>query len=195
MFMVALNSAIALVKSPLAYMTANKDSPATVGSVMVNYVAVLALIPLVAILIGDLWYYSLISHIERSFVGYAVVSAVLGYIFDIIGVYIVGFAIKALAPSFGSSNDQVKGLRLAAFAFTPAFLIAALDIIPFLGVITIVGVLYGLYILYLGMPVMVGTPKDKVVTYLVVVVVVTLVVYLVIGAIVGSITAAAFLIR
>jgi hypothetical protein len=195
MFMGALNAAISLVKSPLSFMTTEKDSPATFGSVMINYVAVLAVIPLVATLIGDLWYYSLISRIAGSFVGYAIVSAVLSYVFDIVAVYIIGFAIKTLAPSFGSSNDQMKGLRLAAYAYTPAFLISALNIIPFLGVITFVGVLYGLYILYLGLPVMVGTPKDKVVTYLVAVVVVPLVVYLVIAAIVGSITAAAFLTR
>lgn len=195
MFMSALNAAISLVKSPLEFMTANKDAPATFGSVMINYVAVLAVIPLVATLFGDLWYYGLISHTARSFVGYAVVSAVLSYVFDIVAVYIIGFAIRTLAPSFGSSGDQIKSLRLAAYAYTPAFLISALNIIPFLGVITFVGVLYGLYILYLGMPVMVGTPKDKAVTYLVAVVVVTLVVYLVIAAIIGSITAAAFLIR
>jgi len=193
MFTNALNAAIALVKNPVGFMTANKDSPATMKSIMVNYVAVLALIPLFATLIGDLWYYGLISRIAGSYIGYAVVTAVLSYILDIAAVYVIGFAIRALAGNFGSSNDQMKGLKLAAYAYTPAFLISALNIIPFLSVISFVGVLYGLYILYLGLPIMVGTPKDKVVTYLVAVVVVTLVVYFVIAAIIGAITAAAFL--
>ena len=71
-------------------------------------------------------------------------------------------------------------------------MIGILDIIPFLGILTIVGILYGLYILYLGLPILLGTPKDKVVTYVVAVVISTFVVYFVLDAIIGVITAAAF---
>jgi len=184
MLMNAINAAIALVKNPMAFMTANKDVPATVNSVMVNYVAVLALIPLVATLIGRLWYYSLITH-SGSFVASAFVTAILSYVFDIVAVYVIAMAIKALAGNFASSNDQIKALKLAAYVYTPAFLISALNIIPFLSIVTVLGVLYGLYILYLGLPVMVGTPKEKVIPYLVAVVVVTFVVYFVFAAIIG----------
>ena len=55
------------------------------------------------------------------------------------------------------------------------------------------GLLYGLYILYLGLPIMLGTPADKALSYIVVVIVVAFVVYGVIAAIIGSITAALFL--
>ncbi len=54
----AINSAIALVRNPVNYITSNKDTPATVNGIMLNYVAVLAAIPFFATLIGDLWYYS-----------------------------------------------------------------------------------------------------------------------------------------
>jgi Yip1 domain len=189
-----INSAIALVKSPASYITSNKDTPATVNGIMVNYVAVLAAIPFLATLIGYLWYYDLF--IPRGFVGsfvaYAFVYAFLFYILDVIAVYVVALAIGFLAPTFGSSTDKIKSLKLSAFIFTPAFLIGVLNIIPFLGILEFLGILYGLYILYLGLPILMGTPKDKVVTYVVAIVIATFIVYFVLDAIVGVATAAAF---
>ena len=189
-----INSAIALVKSPVSYITANKDAPATVRGIMVNYVAVLAAIPFLATLIGYLWYYDIFVPFGfvGSFVAYAFLYAILFYILDVIAVYVVALVIGFLAPTFGSKNDKIKELKLSAFIFTPAFLVGVLNIIPFLGVLEILGVLYGLYILYLGLPILMGTPKEKVVTYVVAVVIATFVVYFVLDAIVGVVTAAAF---
>jgi hypothetical protein len=189
-----INSAIALVKNPVGFITANKDSPTTVREIMINYVAVLAAIPFVATLIGDLWYYSLLSRFTfaGSFIAYAFVEAILGYILGIAAVYVIGIVIRMLAPTFNSTVDEIKSLKLAAYIFTPVFLIGVLDLIPFLSFLTFLGVLYGLYILYLGLPIVLGTPKEKVITYVVAVVVATFVVYLVIAAIIGLIVAAAF---
>jgi len=190
-----INSAIALVRNPMAFMTANKDAPTTVRDIMINYVAVLAAIPFVATLVGYLWYYSLYLPLgfAGSFVAYAFVVAVLNYILGVAAVYVIGIVIRMLAPTFNSSVDQIKALKLAAFIYTPVFLISILNIIPLLGILTILGVLYGLYILYLGLPVMLGTPKDRVVTYVVAVVIATFVVYLIIGVIVGAVSTAIFL--
>jgi len=189
-----INSAIALVKNPTGYMSANKDAPATVRGIMMNYVAVLAAIPFVATLIGNLWYFNAFLPVGfvGSFVAYAILAAVLTYILDVVAVYVVALVISMLAPTFGSSNDQIKSLKLASFIFTPAFLIGILDLIPILSLLTILGVLYGLYILYLGIPIVLGTPKEKVLGYAIAVVVATFVVYLIIGAIIGVVTAAAF---
>ena len=49
--------AIALVRSPVPFMNANRDNDPSIKTLMVNYVAVLAAIPFIATLIGDLWYY------------------------------------------------------------------------------------------------------------------------------------------
>jgi len=189
-----INSAIALVKNPVGYITQNKDSPATVMGIMVNYVAVLAAIPFIATLIGDLWYYSYFAlfGFVGSYVAYAFLSAFLTYILDVIAVYVVALVIGFLASNFGSTTTPIKNLKLSAYIFTPAFLIGVLNIIPFLGIVEILGILYGLYILYLGLPIMLNTPKDKVVTYVIGVVVATIVVYAIIGVIIGLITAAIF---
>ncbi|MGP8124435.1 MAG: Yip1 family protein [Nitrososphaerales archaeon] len=187
-----INRAIALVRNPVGFMTSDRDAPATVRSIMINYVAVLAAIPFFATLIGDLWYYSLLGGYAGIFIGFAFVSAVLTYILDVIAVYVIGFVIQLLASNFGTAKDQVKSLKLSAYVFTPVFLISVLNIIPLLGILTILGVLYGLYILYMGLPIVLGTAKDRVVPYLVTIVVVTLIVYFVIAVIIGAVTAAIF---
>jgi len=189
-----INSAISLVKNPVGYITTNKDAPATVRGIMVNYVAVLAAIPFIATLIGDLWYYSAFAlfGIVGSLWAYVFVYAFLEYILDIIAVYVVAMIIGFLAKNFGSTADPIKNLKLSAFIFTPAYLAGALNIIPFLGIVELLGLLYGLYILYLGLPIMLNTPKDKVVTYVVAVVIATFIVYFIFAAIIGAITIAAF---
>ena len=189
-----INSAVALVKNPVAFMTANKDATMTVRDIMVNYVAVLAAIPFFATLLGNLWYYSLFARFlfAGSYLAYAFTLAILTYILYVLGVYVIGVIIQKLATNFSSSTDQVKALRLSAFIFTPFFLISILDIIPPLRVLDILGVLYGLYILYLGLPIMLGTPKDKVISYVIATVIATVIVYVVIGVIVSVITAAIF---
>jgi len=189
-----INSAIALVKNPAGFITANQGAPATVKEIMINYVAVLALIPFFATLIGDLWYYSLFTRftLVGSFAAYAFVRAVLTYILDVAAVYVIAIVIRMLAPTFNSTVDEIKSLKLAAYIFTPAFLIAVLDIIPPFRGLTFLGVLYGLYILYVGLPLVLATPKDKVVTYVIGVVVATLVVFVVIGVIIGLVAVAAF---
>jgi hypothetical protein len=189
-----INSAIALVKNPTGFMTTNKDAPATVNGIMLNYVAVLAAIPFVATLIGYLWYYDLYLPVGfvGSFIAYAFLFAILSYVLDIAGVYVVGMVISMLAPSFGSSTDRIKGLKLASYIFTPVFLIGILDLIPILSLLTILGVLYGLYILYLGLPIVLGTAKERTMGYAIAVVVATFIVYLIIGVVVSLVTAAAF---
>jgi len=191
MIIEAISKAIELAKNPVGYMTTDKDSPATTNSVMVNYVSMLAAIPFVAILIGDLWYYSALTHYnEGRIVAVAFVGAILTAIGYVVAVYIVGYIVQALAASFGTAKDQVKSLKLTAYIYTPAFLLSAFYIIPPLGFLTIIGVLYGLYILYMGIPIVLGTPKDRVVPYLVAIVVTTLVVYFVIAIIIGVVAAA-----
>lgn len=179
----AFRNAIALVTNPLAFMKQNRDVSVTLNSIMINYVAVLAVVPFIAILIGDLWYFAS---------GFAVVEAILTYILDVVGVFVIGIVIWKLAPYFGTSTDQTRATVLAAYVYTPVFLISILDIIPFIGFLTILGLLYGLYILYLGLPVMLNTPTDRVIMYVIAIVVASIVVYAVIAAIIGAVSAALF---
>ena len=148
--------------------------------------AIIALVPLVATLVGEAVYYS--SRFDPHNVAAGSVEvAIVTYIFQIIGVVIVGAVIWKLAPHFASKTDQTRATVLAAYGYTPVALIAVVDFIPQIADLTFLGLLYGLYIVYLGLPILMGTPKDRVITYLVAILIAAFIVY----AIVDYITLAA----
>jgi hypothetical protein len=180
-----LNNAIALVKDPVGYMTQNKGQAISLNSLMINYVAILALVPLVGRIIGDLLFYG------GAGVGYSIAGAIVSYILDIVEVFVIGIVIWKLAPSFNTSTDQTKSTILAAYVYTPVFLVGILSIVPVLGNLAILGLLYGLYILYRGLPILLNTPADKTVIYVVAVLVVSIIILAVISLIIGGLDAAA----
>ncbi|MGQ2933191.1 MAG: YIP1 family protein, partial [Sphingopyxis sp.] len=59
-------------------------------------------------------------------------------------------------------------------------------------VIGLLFALYGLYLLYLGLPVLMKVPQDKALGYTVVVVIVYIVLFLIVGAVVAALAAPSF---
>jgi len=170
---------MALVTNPAAFMMRNKDLSVSLNSLILNYVAIIALVPLIATMVGEAIYYS--SRFDPHNVAAGSVEvAVVTYVFQIIGVIIVGAVIWKFAPHFASKTDQTRATVLAAYGYTPVALIAIVDFIPTIAPLTFLGLLYGLYIVYLGLPIITGTPKDKVITYLVAILIVVFIVYAVI---------------
>jgi len=186
-----INRAIDLCKNPAAFMGVNRDADPPINTLLIYYVAVLALIPLVGTLLGDLWYYGAYCGVVNGY-GYAFVSAILSYILDIVEVFVVGFIAWKLAPSFGTTTTQVRATVLAAYAFTPFFLISVVDIIPPISFLTFLGVLFGLYIVYLGLPILMNAPKDKEISYIIVLIIALVIVGVIINIIVYGIADAAF---
>ncbi len=177
----AFNEGLALLRDPIGYMTRNKNNSTPLNSIIINYVAILALIPLVGRLIGDGIFYH--AHGE---LGYAIAGSIVSYFLDIISVFIVGYVIWKLAPNFGSAADQVRGTLMAAYIYTPIFFIGILNIVPVLGYLAILGLLYGIYILYRGLPILVNTPADKTVIYTIAILVVSLIILIIISFIIGA---------
>jgi hypothetical protein len=157
-----------------------------------SYVMILAAVPAVAQFIGN-WL------IGRSIpfygtwrygFGSGLLRAILFYGMTLVSVYALGYIINALAESFGSRKDQLSAMKLAVFSQTPGWIAGALYIIPVLGMLTPLLSLYGIYLMYLGLNAgIMETPKDKVVTYLVVIMVVTLVLMFAISLVLGAIFA------
>jgi hypothetical protein len=81
-------------------------------------------------------------------------SSVLTFVMGLIGLYLVGLIINMLAPSFGGQRDQRQALKTAAYAFTPAWLGTALVFLPLGTLLQLCAGIYGIYVLYLGLPVM-----------------------------------------
>ncbi len=172
------------MRSPTGYVTAHKDDPASAGDIITHYVAVLAAIPFFAILIGYSLYASINPGVNITNVyGYSttefiVVAAVSSYILFVVAVCILGVALRSLAPRFSTSAEGAKPFKVAAYVYTPVFLVSILDIIPAgLAYLSVLGLPYGLYILYKGLPVLMASPKERARSYLIVAVVAAVIAY------------------
>jgi Yip1 domain len=110
----------------------------------------------------------------------------------LLSVFVSSFIIDALAPSFGSEKNMGRSVQLVAYSFTPGWIGGLLAIIPSLSIIGGLAGIYGLYLMYLGLPKLKKTPADKHVTYFVVSLLVMIVVYFVIGLILTKILLSVF---
>jgi len=118
-----------------------------------------------------------------------IVAAVLQTVVGAAMVYVMALVTNALAPNFGSQPDVGQSHKLAAYGCTAGFLAGVFSIFPPLAMLAIVG-LYSLYLIYVGLPILMKTPADKVIVYLIVIVLVTIVVGVVLNTIVGVILGA-----
>jgi hypothetical protein len=94
------------------------------------------------------------------------VSAVVSWALGLLGLWVAAIAIEHLAPSFGSRGSTVQALKLVVYASTPVWLVGILTLVPLLGVLFIVAVIYAVYLFYLGLPSVLETPADRVVPYM-----------------------------
>lgn len=150
-----------------------------------NYVMILAAIGPIASFIG-LWLvgYSVFGiRLHESF-GRALADAIIMYVLTLVGVYVLAWIINELAPGFGGEKNLEQALKVAAYSYTPAWLIAIVLIWPAISWLQILG-LYGLFLLFLGLPVLMKSPKDKVLGYTVLTIVAMIVIWFLIGFIAG----------
>ena len=80
----------------------------------------------------------------------ALIEAVVFYGLALGSVYGLALLMQGLAPPFGGVRDRRAAYRLAAYSSTPGWLASVAYLYPPLGTLALVGVLYGLYLLYLG---------------------------------------------
>ncbi|HEY2178433.1 MAG TPA: Yip1 family protein [Caulobacteraceae bacterium] len=155
---------------------------ATVPGLFTGYACILAAIGPVATVIQHL----LFLHWTLPII---IVLAVLTYVMSLVGVYIVGFIIDALAPSFDAQKNQIQAMKLAVYSYTAAWVAGILNILPILGILAIIAALYGLYIFWLGLPKLMKAPAEKATGYAVVTVIIAIVVNAVIGMVVAAVIA------
>jgi hypothetical protein len=121
-----------------------------------------------------------------------IVGAVVQYVLALGLVYVMALIIDALAPTFMGQKQIYQALKLYAYSATPAWLGGIFSLIPQLAILGVIIALYSLYLLYLGLPVMMQSPPDKSIGYIVTIIVVAIVISVIIGVIVGAVTTAMF---
>ena len=154
-----------------------------VKTLYLTYIMILAAIPAIAGVIATMLIGGMVGAIggrpglgAGMGGGFAIAHALVAYIITLVVVFVVALIVDALAPTFGGTKSQINALKLVAYSATAGWVASIATVIPVLGwIVAIIGSLYGIYLLYLGLPVLMKCPEDKAVIYLVVVVVVYIV--------------------
>lgn len=167
-----------IILSPKTEWPVIAGEPGDAGYLFSNYVAILAAIPAVCGFIGSVI-------VGAPIVG-ALLVAVIHYVLAFVNVYIVALIVNLLAPTFNSQKSFASALKVTVYSYTPSWLAGVFLLIPGLRFLTILG-LYGLYLLWLGLPPLMKTPPEKAIWYTIVIVVCAIVVAIVLGAVITAI--------
>jgi hypothetical protein len=166
--------------------------PTRPADIVKGYVLPLAAVAAVASFIGAVVIGTsvpLLGTVRASVVG-GIVTAILQLIMAVASVFLMGFIIDALAPTFSGQKNFNQAIKVAAYSYTPIWVLSILAIIPYLGLlIALVSVAFAVYLLYLGLPRVMGAPQEKAAGYTALVVVVGIVLGFILALIVGAVTA------
>ena len=189
-----VNRVRGLLMSPAAEWDKIDGEPATIAGLYSGYVAILAAIPVIASLIGSVVFgHGAFGIVYRPNIVSAIVGAVVSYVLVLAGVYILALVMDALAPSFDGQKNPIQAFKVSAYAGTAGWVVGVVHIFPPLDLLAILGSLYGLYILYLGLPKLMRVPAEKGLGYTVVTIVVAIVIFIVVGAVTGAVGGMALL--
>jgi len=150
---------------------------------VVGYVLPLAAVAAVAAFIGQV-----VIGVSMPIIGtvrFGLVAGLIGLVMSVVMavvmVFVVGLIADALAPSFGGQKNTAQALKVAAYTFTPVWVMGVLNILPMLGVLVILGAIYAIYLLYLGLPKLMKAPPEKAAGYTAVVVLAAIVLWVVVA--------------
>jgi hypothetical protein len=182
----------AILLTPKAEWPVIAAEPATVPDLYKNYIVILAAIPAIAGFIkGSLIGYGMLGFSYRVGIGAGIAGAIVGYALGLAMAYVMALIIDALAPNFGGEKNPVQALKTVAYAWTASWVAGIGQIVPGIGwLIAIAGGIYGIYLLYLGLPHTMKAPADKAAGYTAVSVIIAVVLSwicaLVVGGIIGT---------
>ena len=182
-----------ILTSPKTEWPVIAGEPATVSDLYKNYIMILAAIPaVVGFIKGSLIGYSVYGMSVRAPIGSGLVGMVLGYALSLVSIYVVALVIDALAPTFGAQKNQTQALKSVAYAWTASWVIGLGMIIPEIGMLFLLaGLVYSIYLLYLGLPATMKCPPEKAAGYTALSIICAIVLNLIIGAVVQGIVGGA----
>lgn len=155
---------------------------------IVGYALILALIPAIASFVRVGLIGTTVWGVTYRSVSGGIMQALIQLIGAGVGIYLFALVIDLLASSFDSEKNMGRSLQLATYSITPVWVLGVLNLVGTLGsLIVFLGVIYSIYLLYLGIPVLKRTPAEKVTGYLVISIIAYLVIYFVVALILGLI--------
>jgi hypothetical protein len=157
-----ITRAINILTKPAAEWRVIDGEATSIGKLILGYALILALIAPIAMLIGMLL--TPMGTMVFSAMGFLIKILLILYAISLGTVVLLGFIIDLLAPNMGGTKNGVQAMKLAVYAGT-AFWVAALLLIVSEWLWLVVGIGYGGYLLWLGLPILMRVPADKAQVY------------------------------
>jgi hypothetical protein len=173
-----------LLLQPVATWTVIDEEPATIEGLYKSWVLPLAAIPAVGRTIGLLAFGGIQIFGVRYHPSVVAIigDAVVSYVLMLAAVYVLALVIDQFALQFGGERSRTQAFKLAAYSGTASWLAGAFMILPAIGgLFALLGGLYSLYLLYLGLPKLMRSDPDKTLNYFALALVVALVAAVAIG--------------
>ena len=158
--------------------------------VLMSYALPLAAIgPVASFLGGQIFGYGAFGFSYKPGLIAGLTTAIITFVFSLVGLFIVGLIADALAPKFDGESNKLQAFKLVAYSYTASWLAGIFGLIPSLGFFGLLG-LYSFYLLYLGATPMMKVPQEKAGGYTAVTVLCGVVLMMIIGPITAAVTGA-----
>jgi hypothetical protein len=179
----------AMLATPRTEWPVAAAEPASVGGLYTGYIVWIAALPAIAGFIkSSLIGTGFLGMVVRVPIGAGIGGMVLKYLLSLAVAYVVALIINALAGTFGGQKDMVQALKTVAYSWTAAWIAGIAVIIPWIGwLVAIAGAIYGIYLLYLGLPFTMKCPPEKAGGYTALTVVIAIVLSWIVGIIVAGV--------
>ncbi len=158
----ALNRMKNILLKPGQEWLAIKDETPTHTEIF-KYAAVLAAIPTVAAMAGRILFFNqgLRNGSPAFSFSSLLLTTMIWYGMYILDIVITGMIIAAVLSTSDRGWSGIRGFTIAAYSFTPLSLAGCLAIIPYLEWTLYPAILYGIYLIYLGITLLAEIPKKK----------------------------------
>lgn len=161
-----LSHVVGLMMDPKKEWKTIKEERCSISKCYCSHVLLLAAVPAVAGYVGT-------TQVGWSFGGFAVHKlttdsalqiAILTYLTMLLAVFSLGKAIHWMGQTYGSKQTLPQAIALAAYAATPLWLVGFFFLYPVLWINMLIGLpalAYTVYLLYTGVPVMMGVSTER----------------------------------
>jgi hypothetical protein len=186
-----IQRARSLLVSPRTEWPVIAAEPATVTSLYREYIMIMAAIAPVCefvkvSLLGYAWHG---FRVYRRGIGVGLADAIVEYVIALIAVYVLAVIIESLASNFGGQPNRVQALKVVGYSYTASWVAGFAQVLPGLyGLFALAGMIYSVFLLYLGLPGTMKAPPEQAGGYTAVSAIIALVVGWVIALITGGVT-------
>jgi hypothetical protein len=180
-----------LLLHPEAAWDAIDAEPASIEGLYRGWVIPLAAIPAVCGAVGRLSFrgfemFGIRYH--QSFVA-VIGDAVATYVLTLLSVYLLALVIDQFALQFGGERSRTQAFKVAAYSGTAAWVAGLFMLLPTIGgLFAVLGALYSLYLLYVGLPKLMRSAPAFTLNYFALTLIVAFILFIVIGAVTSCAT-------